>query len=250
MNEKIRVGIDINEILRAKWLQFDRFYVEEFGESGVPKEQPYCYDFFNTYLWSDTIEKIKELKEPEETEKFDTANPIHYQSDEDGNAVVDDFLFKKEEEVKLTAKEVYNRFMYEDYCFEIHAAAPMMYKGMDLDIRNFLLKYEKTADFVVFSVENYFSIPPTLFFLSKITSRFKEYKFVEDAREIMWWDNIDVIITTDPELLNMKPPSSKKIVKVNRPYNENIKAGSLEILQINDLIDNKDFEKLIKYKNE
>jgi hypothetical protein len=247
MSKKLKVGIDINEVLRAKWLQFDRFYAQEFGEKGIPKETSlaYTYDFFKTYRWEDTTEVIKELKEPEDMP--DDINPVHYQVDEKtGEADADTFLFKKPEEVKLSAKEVYNRFMYEDYCFEIHGSAPFMYKGMDLHIKNFCLKYDKTVDFVVMSVENYFSIPPTLFFLSKMTSRFKEYKFVDNSLDM--WKNVDVLITSDPEILKLGEPWFKKLIKVKRPYNENIKAGSLEILQINDLIDNPIFEKIIKYK--
>lgn len=243
MSKKLKVGIDVNEVLRAKWLQFDRFYAQEFGEE---HKAEYVYDYFKSYPWKDTVETVKELKEPEETEKYDNANPIHYQPDEKGEAVVDTFLFKKAEEIKLTAKEVYNRFMYEDYCFEIHAAATMMYKGMDLQVNNFLEKYMKFADFTVMSVENKFSIPPTLFFLSKITCRFKEYKFVDKAVDM--WKDVDVLITSDPEILQLGTPWFKKLIKINRPYNENIKAGSLEVLQINDLVDNKDFEKIIKYK--
>jgi hypothetical protein len=63
------------------------------------------------------------------------------------------------------------------------------------------------------------------------------------------WNDIDVLITSDPELLQLGTPWGRKLIKVKRPYNENIKAGSLEILQINELIDNKEFEKIIKYKN-
>ena len=54
---KIKVGISIDEILRAKWLQFDRYYVQEFGEDGVP-DNPYVYDFFNNYKFNDIVEKI------------------------------------------------------------------------------------------------------------------------------------------------------------------------------------------------
>lgn len=246
MHKKIRIGIDINEVLRARWLQFDRFYVQEFGEEGVPKEQPYVYDFFKHYQWKDTVEKIKELKEPEDMP--DNINPTHYQADEKtGEVDADAFLFKKEKEIELTARDVYDRFMYEDFAFEIFGSATMMYKGMDLHLKNFLYKYNKFADFTIMSVENVFTIPPTLFFLSKITSRFKNYKFVEESHQM--WDDIDILITSDPELLKMGTPWGRKLIKVKRPYNEDIKAGSLEILQINDLIDNKEFEKIIKYKN-
>jgi hypothetical protein len=118
---------------------------------------------------------------------------------------------------------------------------------MDVDVNNFLLKYEKNADFTVLSVENKFSIPPTLFFLSKITSRFRNYVFVNNSLDM--WKHVDVLITTDPEILKMGVPWGKKLIKLNRPYNEDIKTGNIEVLQIKDLIDNKKFQKIIKYKN-
>lgn len=97
------------------------------------------------------------------------------------------------------------------------------------------------------SVENRFSIPPTLFFLSKVSSRFKNYKFVDKAVDM--WKHVDVLITTDPELLKIGAPWFKKLVKVKRPYNENINSGSIEIMKISELIENKKFEKIIKYKS-
>jgi hypothetical protein len=241
---KLKVGIDINEVFRAKWLQFDRFYAQEFGEEQhIPK---YVYDFFKEYKWEDKVEIVKELKEPEDMPPEIT--PLDYQIDKNlGEAPADIFLFKKPEKINLNAKEVYNRFMYEDYCFEIHASAPMMYKGMDLHVNNFYLKYGDNIKFILFSIENRFSIPPTLFFLSKMTSRFKNICFVDNAIDM--WKDVDILITTDPEILNLGVPWGKKIIKLKRPYNENIKAGSLEVLQIADLIDNPDFEKIIKYKN-
>jgi len=240
---KLRVGIDINEILRAKWLQFDRFYSQEFGEDQHVAK--YVYDFFKEYKWEDTVEVINELKEPGEMPE--NISPVEYQVDEKtGEANADIFLFKAPEKNVISAKDMYNRFMYEDYVFEIHASATMMYKGMDLHVKNFCLKYGNTADFTLFSVENQFSIPPTLFFLSKMTSRFKNYCFVDDSLDM--WKNVDVLITTDPKILELGCPWGKKLIKMKRPYNENIKVGSLEVLQIADLIDNPDFEKIIKYK--
>lgn len=247
MSKKLKVGIDINEVFRAKWLQFDRFYSQEFQEDGDDEVVAnYCYDLFKGYEWRDTVEIIKELKEPDDMP--DDISPVHYQVDETGEADADAFLFKKAEEKRLTAREVYNRFMYEDYVFEIHASAPIMYKGMDLHAKNFYLKYGEHSDFTLFSVENQFSIPSTLFFLSKMTSRFKNIKFIDKNLEM--WDDIDVLITTDPEILSLGAPWGKKLIKLTRPYNEKIKGSSLEVLQINDLIDNPDFEKIIKYKKQ
>ena len=241
---KLKIGIVVDEILRAKWLQFDRFYAQEFGEENISKKQPYIYDFFKDYPWKDIVKIVKELKEPEKMP--DDINPVHYQVDKDGDADADTFLFKKEEKIKLTAREVYNRFMYEDFLFEIHGAAPKMYPQLDLDVNNFLQKYDNTVNFSILSVENRFSIPPTLFFLSKISARFRNYVFVDKAIDM--WKEVNILITTDPEILKLGAPWGKKLVKLKRPYNENIKAGSLEVLQIVDLIENQDFQKLIKYK--
>jgi len=246
MKNKIKVGIDINEIFRAKWFQFDKYYVEEFGADGVPEEQPYVYDFFKYYKWKNTVETTKELKEPGEMPE--NINPLDYQVDNKlGEAPADIFLFKKAETKTLTAKEVYNRFMYEDYAFEIHGCAPIMYKNMDLEVNNFYQKYNKHVEFILFSVENYFSIPSTLFFLSKITSRFKNICFVDNPFDM--WKNINVLITTDPQILEKGVPWGKKLIKIKRPYNKNINNCSLEVIQINELINNKKFEKIIKYKN-
>jgi hypothetical protein len=241
---KLKVGIVVDEILRAKWLQFDRFYAQEFGEEGIPNEQPYTYDFFKSYKWNDTVEEIKEMREPEETPEH--INPIDYRVDENGEAAADFLLFKSTEKVKLSAREVYNRFMYEDFLFEIHGSAPKMYPQLDLDVNNFLLKYGNTVDFTILSVENKFSIPPTLFFLSKISSRFKNYVFIDN--NIDMWKEVDVLITSDPEILKIGAPWGKKIIKIKRPYNIDIKLNCIEELQLADLINHVEFEKIIKYK--
>ena len=77
--------------------------------------------------------------------------------------------------------------------------------------------------------------------------RFRNYCFVDYGYEM--WKHADVLITSDPAILSRKIPRRKKVIKITRPYNENIKAGSIEVKQVANLIDNKIFEKIIKYKN-
>lgn len=245
--KKIKIGIEVDEILRAKWLQFDRYYVTEFGEEGVP-EQPYSFDFFNDYKFEDKIEERIELKEPEDMPE--NINPIDYQVNEDGEANADIFINKPKEKVEVTAKELYNRFMYEDYCFEIHGSAPQMYKELDLHLGKFFKKYSDHVDFVIVSKENWFTTPPTLFFLSKVLSRFKRYVFVEEDSEL--WDDVDVLITTNPKAITNKP-EGKKLIKLDRPYNMDLTTESDlpgKYLQVNDLYENEEFEKLIEYKKQ
>lgn len=245
MSKKLVVGVDVNEVLRAKWFQFDKHYIEEFGEEGTPKGNPYVYDYFNSYEFKDTVEIEKELKEPEDMPP--DINPLDYQHDEKlGEAPADIFLFKAPVKTELTAKEVFNRFVSQDFLFEIFGAAPMMYRNMDVQVNKFIEQYQKNAEFMIISVENKFTIPPTLFFLSKISMRFKSIRFVDKAIDM--WQHVDVLITSDPEILKGGAPWGKKLIKITRPYNENIKVGSVEVKQVADLIDNIKFEKIIKYK--
>lgn len=245
---KIKVGIEIDEILRAKWLQFDRFYVEEFGDNDINDNNytlnHYTLDFFNVYKFEDTEITERELKEPEDM--IDNINPAYYQVNDKGESLADTFLFKPAETKIITAKEMYNNFMYQDYCFEIHSGAPFMYKGMDKDISDFILKYSDYCEFTIYGYENYFSIPPTLMFLSRMMSRFKNIKFVNSPIDML--KESDIVITTSPEILKLKKLWFKKIIKVKRPYNEKYNSDNIEILQIKDLINNKKFQKIIKYK--
>lgn len=243
-NKKITIGIDIEEVIRAKWLQFDKYYVQEFGEEGVPLIEPYVFDFYNNYEFEDVVEIIQELKDAEDMPN--DINPLFYQVDEKtGKAPVDSLIFKKPEENKLSGLDRYQRFMYEDFLLEIHGLAPLMYRGLDLHLKSFIGRYESKVDFVIMSVENKVSIPPTLYFLSKTLSRFANYRFVENAKDM--WKGVDVLITTNPDILKSKKPFNKKLIKVKRPYNQSINKGDMEILQLNDLYKNKKFEKIIKY---
>lgn len=236
MSKKV-IGIDINEILRAKWLQFDKFYVEEFGVEGAPpEEEAYVYDFFNNYKFEDIEEEEIYLNE----DLPDDITPLDYQLDDDGKSKVDSLAFEKKI-VKLTAREVYNRFVYKDYCFELHASAPPMYPNVDRDAEKFYMKYKDQFEIALVSKENWFSIQPTLFFISKLSPRFKTYYFGENDQEI--WNKVDLLITTDPDLLNNKS-KDKKSVKLDRPYNGKSKAD-YSTQNLVDLVDSKEFCELL-----
>jgi hypothetical protein len=135
--------------------------------------------------------------------------------------------------------------MHVDYVFEIFGSAPFMYKGLDLDLKNFLYKYGKNIEVTIFSVENVHTIPPTLFFLSRVMSRFSNYKFVEKVTDII--NDVDIIITTDPILLDAELQEGKTIIKIDRPYNAENGKQYTSVLQLVELVDDDEFEKMIGY---
>lgn len=245
------IGIEIDEIIRAKFQEFDKYYAEEFGEELANKGK-FTLDYWNDFHWEDKEETIKYLNE----ELPEDISPLEYQVDpETGEAPVDHMAFRKRKE-KSTAKEVYHKFLYQDYLLEIFGNAQKIYRNVDVDVEAFYKKYKDFADFRIICKENWFSVPATLFFLSKVRPRFKHYHFVDDEKEM--WDIADVMISTDPKVIKVKP-EDKKVIMLKRPYNvsmetqeivdEEIKKNvSLVVFNILDLTDNAEFEKLIGYE--
>lgn len=225
MSKKI-LAIDIDEVIRSKWLQFDRFYAQEFGEDGIT--MPFdTYNLRNHYVFKETTQVINYLNE----ELPDDISPLEYIIDkESGEAPVDHLAFRKREE-KLTPDQLFNKFLYEDFLVEIFGYAPPLYRGLDIDLRKFKLAFENDVDIILFSIEKNVSISATLFFLSKIRPIIRKYYFPENPEQI--WNEVDIVITTDPSIINSKP-NNKKVVVLKRPHNAEL-TGDFSAINIQDL---------------
>lgn len=134
----------------------------------------------------------------------------------------------------------FNKFLYEDYPFEIFGEAPVMDKMLDKKLNLWHLNLSKTYPDIVLTISNPFefntSIGFTYFFLSQIATRVREVFFPVNSKDI--WKNCDVLITADPKLLSNKPKSvngffskfldkkaKKKIaIKIKTDYNKKSKA--------------------------
>lgn len=213
---KPKLGIDIDEILRAKWLAFDRYYVEEFGEEGVT--EPFdTYDLRNHYKFVET-EEVQEFLNDDflENESMQKISPKEYVVDEKtGRAAVDNIALRKENKV-YTADEMFEKFLYTDYCYDIHGSAPKLYMNADVDLNVFLKLFSEYFDVFFYVKTNKVAIPSTLFFLSKMRIEVKNIFFAYDDQEI--WDKLDWIITTNPNMLENKP-EGKTTIKLTRLYN-------------------------------
>lgn len=225
MSKKV-LAIDIDEVIRSKWLQFDRFYAQEFGEDGI--KMPFdTYNLRNHYEFKESTEVINYLNE----EIPDDISPIEYVVDkETGEAPVDHLAFRKREE-KLTPDQLFNKFLYEDFLVEIFGSAPTLYRGLDIDLRKFKLAFENDVDIILFSAEKNVSISVTLFFLSKIRPIIRKYYFPETPEEI--WNEADIVITTDPSIINSKG-DGQKVVLLKRQHNAEL-TGDFSAINIQDL---------------
>lgn len=142
----------------------------------------------------------------------------------------------------------YNKFLYEDYPFEVFAEAPVMEKMLDKKLNLWTLsmqndeQFEEGVDFIIANpFEFNTSIGFTCFFLSQIATRVREFYFPKDSSTI--WDRCDVLITADPKLLDCKP-EGKVSVKIEAPYNEDNEAD-FTYESLTKLIEDEDFGKKI-----
>ena len=127
------------------------------------------------------------------------------------------------------SKNEYNKFLYEDYVFQIFAEADACENQLGLNLNKWLLKLndidedeDEPVDVMLSNINEFnISIAFTYFFLSKIGTRIRKVFFPIDKKEI--WDNCDVLVTANPELLNDKP-EDKKTIKINTDYNSECKS--------------------------
>ena len=126
------------------------------------------------------------------------------------------------------SKKEFNKFLYEDYVFEIFGEASACEKTLDKKLNLWLLENENNDELqhkleVSLSNPKEFnaSIGCTCFFLSKMAIRIRNIFFPSDSLEI--WDRCDVLITADPNLLNNKP-DGKTSIKIENDYNKNCES--------------------------
>lgn len=126
-----------------------------------------------------------------------------------------------------TQKE-YEKFLYEDYVFEVFGEATTCEKQLDKKLNLWLLSLqdnEEVSEPVEVSLSNPMefntSIGYTYFFISKMATRIREVFLPAVSSEI--WDKCDVLITADPKLLSCKP-DNKIAIKIETDYNKECNA--------------------------
>lgn len=124
-------------------------------------------------------------------------------------------------------KESYEKFLYDEYSFEIFGEAKGTEDLIGDKINHWILKMEdefEDGDFeVILSNTREFnqSIGCTYFFLSKIATRVRKVFFPKDSNDI--WEECDVLVTADVDLLKSKP-EGKISVKILTDYNKDCES--------------------------
>ena len=211
-----RRGIEVNGVLRDTFGKFGQIYEKHMIENYESENtnQTFTMDMSgNTSLDGVEDEFTYEIIEPIDT--FELKNHFKFRSDE----------------------ELYD-FMFNDFPMQIFGHAGSTETFTFNDLNNFYTKNRDEYEIFIVSDEIGKSKPATLFFLSKFGCLIENIKFYSNSTLDNMWDTIDILLTSNPNLITTHP-DNKVLVQYVTEYNKNIdnkyKIDKLE-----------DFDELIK----
>lgn len=114
-------------------------------------------------------------------------------------------------------------FLYEEFAMEIFGHSQSAEYSTFNDLQEIYLKYRDNNELVIVSDEIGKSKPSTLFFLSKFVCQLEKVKFYSNLTINSMWDEIDVLLTSNPALL-LEYPTNKIVVKYETEYNKDIES--------------------------
>ncbi len=135
-----------------------------------------------------------------------------------------------------------NKFIYDEAALEIFGHADQLHDNIMNSFNNLIMDIEdeEEHEIEIVSREIIKSIPATFFFLSKLSCKIKNIRFVKNYED--YWDGVDVLITANPKALESKP-ENKVSVKINTSYNDSNSSdftldSILEFIKDEELRDN------------
>lgn len=199
----MRIGIDINGVLRDTIGKFTQLYEKHLIESNIDDEvtqTTYELDMSgNTTPITETLEKFEYKKI----------------SDVDTLELDKHFSFRGKD-------ELFN-FMYEEYAMELFGHAPSTEMTTFNILNEIYFNLRDKNELVIVSGEIGKSKPSSLFFLSKFGCLLEKVIFFSEITKNNMWNQIDILLTADPILL-LEKPVGKIVVKFNTSYNKQIKS--------------------------
>jgi phosphate starvation-inducible PhoH-like protein len=197
-----------NPIIKVIEDIFDQIEEEKINNNGK-KVQVKDYNL-EKWLWFPKEEIVR--KEMEFNPNFDMKE---FLADENSDnhlvEVVDD---------EITVED----FVYDKCCLEIFGYADEIVDGAVQSVNDLELHLKMTGKehkMIITSREAGRSVPSTLFFLSKTGCMIQDIKFTMGTTDC--WEFVDIMVTDHPEILNSKP-EGKKVIKIEKPFNQEIPA--------------------------
>jgi hypothetical protein len=203
----MRIGIEINGVLRDTIGKFTELYEKHLVGSTEFESLDKKYEI----TFSGDTDEVVEMNEDSDANYFEykILSPVTSLD------MMSHFAFPSKD-------ELYS-FMYEEYTMELFGHSPsteMMTFNILNDIyHNLRDKY----DLMVVSDEIGRSKPSSLFFLSKFGCLLEKVFFYSEVTKNDMWDNVDILLTANPDLL-LNKPLNKVVIKYETEFNKEINS--------------------------
>jgi hypothetical protein len=164
----------------------------------------------------DTTKKIEQVYE-----KFYIENILNEKRDFEYEKISDITSLKIQNHLKFKDDDELYDFLYTEHCMEIFGHASSTEYNSFIDLNEFYVDHRDNHDIILISDEIGRSKPATLFFLSKFGCQIEKIIFYNQITLNSVWNEIDLLLTANPDLL-LNHPNDKKIIKYNTNYNTEI----------------------------
>jgi len=195
-----KIGIDVNGVLRGTLEKFDQLYEKHLIEKDS----------------EEVLGQTYELDMSGNTSPIDSNTlPFEYKkvSDVTSLNLLNHYTFKSNEELFS--------FLYEEYAMELFGHAPSTEMTTFNILNDIYFENRDENELLIVSNEIGKSKPSTLFFLSKFGCLIEKVLFFSEVTKNNMWDEVDILLTANPELL-LEKPHDKIVVKYNTNYNKQI----------------------------
>ena len=165
-----------------------------------------------------TLGKIEQTYQKfmiDKTEGIEDADDFEYKITTPINSleIKNHFTFRDDE-------ELYS-FLYEEFPMEIFGHSQSAEYSTFNDLNDIYHRLRDNNDFIIVSDEIGKSKPASLFFLSKFGCLIEKVKFYSESTIDSMWNEIDVLLTANPNLL-LNCPKDKKVIKFETEYNKQV----------------------------
>lgn len=164
----------------------------------------------------DTVKKIEQVYE-----KFYVENILNEKRDFEYEILSPITSLRLQDHLKFRDNDELYDFLYTEHCMEIFGHASSTEYSTFIDLNDFYVDMRNNHDIILISDEIGKSKPATLFFLSKFGCQIEKIVFYNKFTLQTVWNEIDLLLTANPDLL-LNHPTDKKIIKYNTNYNTNI----------------------------
>lgn len=124
---------------------------------------------------------------------------------------------------KFKTEDEFRNFIYSEASLEIFGHADQMEDKIMSLFNKFIMDIEDEEEHKILIINREIgnAIPSTLFFLSKLSCKSNNIKFVNSYEDL--WKEVDYLITATPELIKIKP-ENKICIKIKSPYNTDLET--------------------------